>query len=77
MKFGGFMTKRGKYLQDAPLIRNGFVFTILKKVREVMALNKQEYRVLSFMLEENGEISLGFGHGKVIGSSEFIASTIS
>lgn len=68
------MVKRGKYIVDAPLIKDSFTFTIPKKVRNKLQVTRREFRVLSFMLEEDGEVSIGFGNGKVIGASEFIAS---
>lgn len=72
-----YLSDRGKYVVDAPLIKSGFTLTIPSKIRKLLELNLQKYRLLTFVLEKDGQVSITVSEnpkGKVIGSAEFISS---
>ena len=70
------MSDGGSFITSAPLNKGAWAFTLPKTVREELEVDLIRFRILSFNLEKDEQISIGFGGEKVIGSSEFLSSNV-
>ena len=67
------MSQKMRFIDFARLNEGTFTFSIPKKVRKILKIDKS-LRILSFVEEPDGEISIGFGGERVIGTSKFFTS---
>lgn len=67
------MSPEKEFIAAASLGEENFTFTLPKKVRRSLNINRR-FRVLTFFVEADDRIFVGFGGENAIGSSEFPAS---
>ena len=67
------MSQNIRFIDFARLNKGTFAFSMPKKVREILKVD-ENLRILSFIEEPDGNISIGFGGERVIGTSKFTAS---
>lgn len=72
---GEEMSDQSGFIESAPLAKEAYSFTLPKKVREVLGIERR-FRVLTFFIDEGDLVFIGFeGKGQQpIGSSDFYSS---